>query len=166
MKAYYLTFYMIIILKYSPDNKNMSAPPQSVALLQKQNQTAPNIEDALLFENEEIIQNLNKKIGRRLNIGYYCDVPSNSRNLIFPPRKYSPPRALPPKTHRVFKKPKKTGRAPTIQSNQKCETANRILKEYLCSFNLGQYQEIIHYSGMNLNRRKWTNRLSTRSRAR
>lgn len=62
-------------------------------------------QDGLLYHNEEIIQNLNKKIGRRLNIGYYIDVPTTSRNLIFPPRKYSPPKnPFPKRKHPVFKR--------------------------------------------------------------
>ena len=41
----------------------------------------------MLQQNEEIIENLNKKIDRRLDIGYYCEVPAKRSQRNYQPRK-------------------------------------------------------------------------------
>jgi hypothetical protein len=67
-----------------------------------------------LPESELIINKLTEKIDRRLNIGYYCQVPA-ARKIAKPLPRRKPTQPRPPKPHPVIKKPKKQGRIWSIQ---------------------------------------------------
>lgn len=56
-----------------------------------------------MYKNQLMLTNLNKKIDKRLDIGYYCFGPK-SRDLIYPPRKYSPSRSISPKREHPIKR--------------------------------------------------------------
>lgn len=74
----------------------------------------PSPQTSSLPESELIINKLNEKIDRRLNIGYYCQVPA-ARKIAKPQPRRKTVQPRPPKPHPVIKKPKKQSKIRSIQ---------------------------------------------------
>lgn len=63
--------------------------------------------DNIIPLNEELINNLNLKIDRRINNGYYFQVATKRKTLPMPNRYKFQPKIKPKKLHPIIKKPKK-----------------------------------------------------------
>lgn len=60
--------------------------------------------DYIIPKNEELLNNLNLKIDRRINNGYYFHVAAKRKNFIYSPRNKGPAIKKKSKIHPVFKK--------------------------------------------------------------
>ena len=71
--------------------------------------------DNILPHNQELINNLNLKIDRRINNGYYYQVDAKRKTLPMPSRYKFQPKLKSKKVHPVYKKPKKISNSNEIQ---------------------------------------------------
>lgn len=71
--------------------------------------------DNIIPQNQELINNLNLKIDRRINNGYYFQVATKRKTLPIPNRYKFQPKIKPKKVHPIIKKPKKISTALVIQ---------------------------------------------------
>ena len=60
--------------------------------------------DDIIPKNEELLNNLNLKIDRRINNGYYFHVAAKRKSFVYSPKNKSPTLKKKPKIHPVFKK--------------------------------------------------------------
>ena len=60
--------------------------------------------DDIIPKNEELLNNLNLKIDRRINNGYYFHVAAKRKSFVYSPKNKSPALKKKPKIHPVFKK--------------------------------------------------------------
>ena len=102
--------------------------------------------DNILPQNQELINNLNLKIDRRINNGYYFQVDAKRKTLPIPSRYKFQPKLKPKKVHPVYRKPKKISNSDEIQTKRLSLSINSKTQSKLNYVKNGKIPQVSMYS--------------------
>lgn len=102
--------------------------------------------DNILPHNQELINNLNLKIDRRINNGYYYQVDAKRKTLPMPSRYKFQPKLKSKKVHPVYKKPKKISNSDEIQTKRLSLSINSKTQIKLNYVKNGKIPQVSMYS--------------------
>ena len=102
--------------------------------------------DNILPQNQELINNLNLKIDRRINNGYYYQVDAKRKTLPIPSRYKFQPKLKLKKVHPVYKKTKKLSNSDEIQMKGQSLSTNSKTQIKLNYTKNGKIRQVNMYS--------------------